>query len=60
LQKSRKAALPVRVVFGQVDQHPDAPHALALLRLQSERPHCRCTTEKADELAPLKSRRRRC
>jgi hypothetical protein len=33
LQKCRKAALPIRVVGGQVDQHPDAPHALALLRL---------------------------
>jgi hypothetical protein len=42
-----------RGVLGKVaHQHPDAPHALVLLRPRRERPRRRSATKKCDELAP--------
>jgi hypothetical protein len=37
--------------FGEVNEHADAPHPLALLRARRERPRSRRAAEKRDELA---------
>jgi len=52
LQKCGDAPLPFRIVRGQVHQHADAAHALALLRPRGERPRDRRAAEQGDELAP--------
>jgi hypothetical protein len=46
----------VSLSFGwsRAHEHPDAAHALALLRARRERPRCRAA-EKRDEFAPLHS-----
>src|SRR5262249_5506510 len=55
LQKCGDAALPLRIVRGQVHEHADAPHTLArLLRTHRERPRRRAADER-DELAALHS-----
>src|SRR5262249_33120843 len=37
---------------GEVHEHPDAPHALCLLRARRERPPGGCAAEQRDEPAP--------
>jgi len=46
LQKCGDAPLPFRIVRGQVHQHADAAHALALLRARREGPRCCRATER--------------
>ena len=53
LQERRDAGLSFRIVRGQVHEHADAPHPLALLRARRERPRSRRAAEQRDELAPL-------
>src|SRR6516225_3123205 len=52
LQKCGEAALPLRIVRGQVHEHPDAPHPARLLRARRERPRGHCAAEQCDEGAP--------
>ena len=53
LPERRNAGLRLRVIAGQVHEHADAPHALALLRRRRARPrNCRAAEER-DELAPF-------
>src|SRR6516165_4562833 len=52
LPECRKASLAFRIVLGERDEHPDAPHPL-LLRARGERPRRGCAAEKRDELAPV-------
>jgi hypothetical protein len=52
VQKRRAAGLPFRIVRGQVHEHPDAPHALGLLRARDERPPDRRAAEKGDKFPP--------
>src|SRR6516164_4064623 len=55
LFQERSVARPcLRIVFGQVREHADAPNALALLRPRRER-QCRRTAEERDEAAPFHS-----
>src|SRR5262249_10590800 len=49
------AGLRLWVVGGQIHEQADATHPLALLRARRERPCCRRTAEKRDELAPSHS-----
>ena len=60
LTKGCQASLPFRIVRGPRAEHPDAPHALALLRPRRQRPRRRAA-EQRDELAALliRSPRRR-
>jgi hypothetical protein len=51
LPKRRNAGLLFRVVHGLKVEHPDAPHALGLLRPRSERPRGSRAAEERDELA---------
>jgi len=46
LKKRGDAALALRIVRGQVHEHADAPHPLALLRMRRERPRCRRAAER--------------
>src|SRR5262249_12406489 len=55
LQKCGDAALPLRIVRGQVHEHADATHPASLLRVHRERPRARCAAEQGDELATLHS-----
>src|SRR6516164_7330970 len=48
-------SVPFRIVSSQIDEHADAPHALALLRPRHEWPRHRRAAEQCDELAPLHS-----
>jgi hypothetical protein len=50
LQERRDAGLCLPIVGGEVHQHADASHPLALLRLRCERP-CRRAAEQRYELA---------
>jgi hypothetical protein len=50
--ESREACLTFRIVGGEVHEHADAPHALALLRPCRERPRC-CAADERYELAPF-------
>src|SRR5215831_8864840 len=52
LQECREAGLSLRIFRGEIHQHPDAPHALALLRARRERPRGRRPAEQRDEFAP--------
>jgi hypothetical protein len=45
------ADLSFRIVRGQVREHPDAPHSLALLRARRERPRGCRAPEQRDEFA---------
>src|SRR5262249_7718729 len=54
LSKCREDRLRPGIVFAVPRQHPDAPHALALLRPRHERPSCRAA-DKRDEFAPPQS-----
>jgi hypothetical protein len=49
-----RATVLVRNPTSPSEQHADAPHSLALLRLRRERPRRRAA-ENGDELAPLHS-----
>jgi len=50
--EGREARLPFRIIGGEVHQHADAPHPLALLRARRERPSTCCrAAEQRDELA---------
>ena len=51
LQECADPGLKFRIVRGCRQQHADAPHALALLRMRSERPRCRAT-QKTEKLPP--------
>jgi hypothetical protein len=53
LHECRDAGLPHRIVCGEVHQHADAPHPLALLRARHERPLRRRAGGQRDELASL-------
>ena len=55
LTKSCHASLPFRIVRGPRGEHPDAPHALALLRPRRERPRGRRAAKQRDELPPFHS-----
>jgi len=48
---ARDAARCFGIVRGQVHEHSDPPHPLALLRTRRERPRSRRTTEQRDEFA---------
>ena len=52
LQERRETCLKFRIVRSYGHEHPDAPHAVALLRTRRERPRRRAA-EQRDELAPL-------
>src|SRR5262249_47670823 len=52
LQKRRAPRPRFGIVRGQVHEHADPAHPLALLRLRHHRPRCRRATEQRDELAP--------
>jgi hypothetical protein len=47
----RRGGFALRIVRGQVHQHADAPHALALLRARRERPRPN-GSHKPDEITP--------
>jgi hypothetical protein len=47
--------VPFRIVSSQIDEHPDAPHPLALLRARRERPPGRRSAQEGDELPPFHS-----
>jgi hypothetical protein len=49
------ATLRLRIVFVQPHEHPDAPDAVALLRVRHERPCSRRAAERSDEFAPSKA-----
>jgi hypothetical protein len=51
LHECDESALPFRIVRGQIHQHSNPPHPLALLRARRERPGGHATTQKRDELA---------
>src|SRR6516164_5806908 len=51
---ARDAARCFGIVRGQVHEHSDPPHPLALVRARRERPRGRAA-EQRDELAPLHS-----
>ena len=51
MQERREARLSFRIVGGEVHEHADAPHALALLRPRRKRPRGRAA-EQDDEIAP--------
>src|SRR5262249_53203705 len=53
LQKCPQACLRRRIVGSKAIEHADAPNALALLRVRSERPRRRRAAEERDELAPF-------
>src|SRR6516225_8482317 len=55
LQERPEAGLPYRIVCGCGHEHPDAPHAIGLLRPRRERPRCYRAAEQRDELAPRHS-----
>src|SRR5262249_14165407 len=48
-------SLPLRIILACIQEHADAPHALALLRARHPRPRDRRPTEQRDEVAPLHS-----
>jgi hypothetical protein len=50
--RPRDASLGFRIIRGRGDEHADAPHLVALLRVRRGRPGRR-TAEKRDELSPL-------
>src|SRR5262249_33712009 len=54
LMESREARLSFRIIGGEIHEHADAPHPLALLRIRRERPRGRAA-EQRDELAPFHS-----
>jgi hypothetical protein len=54
LRERRDARLDVRIVFVEPHEHPDAPHAVALLRARRERPRRRAA-EPSDEFASSKA-----
>src|SRR5262249_6418412 len=56
LDKGHDARLSFRIVRGQIHQHANATHPLALLRPRRERPGCRRAAEQCDELAALQLR----
>jgi hypothetical protein len=41
-----------RIIRGQVHEHADPPHPLALLRMRRDRPRRRSAADEPDELAP--------
>src|SRR5262245_59363553 len=47
--------LPLGIVRGDIREHADAPHSVALLRTRRERPRRRRAAEQRDELAPIHS-----
>src|SRR6516164_4466856 len=55
LQERRETRLSFRVVRGEIHEHADAAHALALLRACDERPRCRRAAEERDEVPPVHS-----
>jgi hypothetical protein len=44
--ESREARLSFRIIGGEIHEHADAPHALALLRARRKRPRNRCAAER--------------
>ena len=52
LQERRDAGLSFRIVGGEVHEHADAPHPLALLRARRERPGCRRAAERTKKFSP--------
>jgi hypothetical protein len=48
--KRREEGLESLIVRGGRQEHADAPNLLALLRARRERPRCRCTANKRDEI----------
>src|SRR5262249_32962305 len=52
LQKNSDAALPLRIVRGQMHEHADPSHPVGLLRAHPERPYPRAA-EQRDERAPF-------
>jgi len=54
LRERREVSLPHGIVFVKRHEHPDAPHAVALLRARRKRPRRRAAEER-DELAPSKA-----
>src|SRR5262249_49934013 len=52
LRESGEPGLTFRIVGGQIHEHADSPHALALLRARRERPRCGAA-EQCDDLPPL-------
>jgi len=55
LPEHRNVALSCGVGFGEVNEHADAPHPLALLRARRKRPCSRRAAEQREELAPFHS-----
>src|SRR5262249_23190155 len=55
LQEGSKAPLALRIVCGEVHDHADAPHPLALLGARRERPCGRRAADECHELAPSHS-----
>src|SRR4051812_7491507 len=55
LQESGDTSLIFRIVRSGGNDHPDAPHPLALLRPRGKRPRCRRAAKQRDELAALHS-----
>src|SRR5215831_1938957 len=51
LQECPDAGLKFRIVRGYGQEHPDAPHAVALLRMRRERPNRRAA-EQREEIPP--------
>src|SRR5262249_35736869 len=52
LRESGEPGLTFRIIGGEIHEHADAPHRLALLRARRERPRCRRAAEQRDEGAP--------
>src|SRR5262249_37067626 len=55
LQERSMANLSLGIILGEIREHADAPHPLALLRDRRERPRRRRAAEQRDELASLHS-----
>src|SRR5262249_30795623 len=55
LRESGEPGLTFRIIGGEIHEHADAPHRLALLRARRERPRRRCAAEQRDEAASLHS-----
>jgi hypothetical protein len=52
LRERGDAGRRFEIVGGQVHEHADAPHPLALLRTRCDRPSRSCAAEQGDKLAP--------
>jgi hypothetical protein len=53
LSERRNENLPLRIVFVELHEHANAPHAVGLLRVRRERPRRHRAPEPHDELPPF-------